>query len=72
MAPFIQNWSPFRVFCLNLLWVIIAVPSFSFLGYVLIEKPFMRISDGLRRNQQKKVKESVVVPQTLPAMVPDK
>jgi peptidoglycan/LPS O-acetylase OafA/YrhL len=70
MAPFVHNWSPFRVFCLNLLWVIIAIPSFSFLGYVLIEKPFMRISDGLRRSQQQKVKEDVPVSQILPSVAP--
>ncbi len=66
LAPFIPNWSPFRVFCLNIVWVAVVAISFSGINYVLIEKPFMRISDDLRKKQQAKVKESILAVQTLP------
>lgn len=68
LASFTSTWSPFKVFCLNLAWVAVVATLFSFGGYVLIEKPFMRISDMLRQNQQKKAKENIVIGQTLPLL----
>lgn len=68
LAPFISTWSPFKVFCLNLAWVAVIATLFSFGGYVLIEKPFMRISDMLR--QQQGAKRDILAKQTL-SVLPD-
>ncbi len=68
MAPFVQSWNPLQIFCLNLVWVMVTTIFFSFLNFVLIEKPFMRISDGLRKNKQNKIREQILVPQA-PALI---
>lgn len=54
MAPFVQNWSILQIFCLNLVWVMIVATLFSYLNFILVEKPFMRISDNLRKNKDTK------------------
>lgn len=60
IAPFIRSWNPLQLFGLTLVWVVVIVIPFSFLNFVLIEKPFMRISESLRRPQQRKRKENTL------------
>ena len=45
----VQNWSVFRVWCLLLVWMILVAIPFSFVYFVLVERPFMKFSERLRK-----------------------
>lgn len=51
VTPFLQSWSTFAIFALVLTWTLFAAFPFSFVFYMLVEKPFMNFSDSLRKIQ---------------------
>ncbi len=54
IAPYVQHWKLIYSYGLDWLWVLVAVIPFSFLFFIMVEKPWMNISDNLRRRSAKK------------------
>lgn len=48
-AIYLQHWRLLYIYGLDWLWVFVVVIPFSYLFYRFIEKPWMRISDNLKR-----------------------
>ncbi|GCE14108.1 acyltransferase family protein [Tengunoibacter tsumagoiensis] len=51
IAPYIQTWSPFRVLCLQIAWFFLVICPFSFIFFALVERPFMKYSESLRKKK---------------------
>ena len=56
----------FKLLCLGIAWIIIAIIPFSFGNFELIERPFMKFSDRLR---QKKLNPCLIQQEKNPSKV---
>lgn len=54
IAPYTQHWKLTYLYGIDWLWVLVAVIPFSFLFFVLVERPWMKVSDKLRQRSVKK------------------
>ena len=70
-APVLQNWGSFKVFLLYCGWMLIAAFPFALLYFVLIEKPFMKLSNALFKKEPKPVQrlDNVQAEQVVPVEV---
>jgi peptidoglycan/LPS O-acetylase OafA/YrhL len=55
-GPYLQHLSYAKMYTLYWLWVLVAIIPFSLVFYLLIEKPWMRLSDRLLQNKRKQKK----------------
>jgi peptidoglycan/LPS O-acetylase OafA/YrhL len=49
----VPAWNPFLVYCLYWLWIVLVIIPFTYLSYIWIEKPWMKLGNTLLGRERK-------------------